>query len=53
MKKINCISDFEKNLIHHLPNIYIEGLKGRNKFDTDEIRMKKALDKLMGKISFL
>ena len=28
-KKVICISDFESNLIHHLPNIYINGDKGR------------------------
>ena len=25
MKKVICISEFEGNLIHHLPNVYIEG----------------------------
>jgi hypothetical protein len=42
-----CISDFEDNLIHHLPNLYIDGLKGRNKFRSDQTRMTKALSKLL------
>jgi hypothetical protein len=49
MKKMICISDFEDNLIHHLPNIYIDGLKGRNKFRSDQIRMKNSLIKLLEK----
>lgn len=28
MKKLICISDFESNLIHHLPNHYINGADG-------------------------
>ena len=27
MKKLICISEFEENLIHHLPNLYIDGSK--------------------------
>jgi len=42
-----CISEFEDNLIHHLPNLYIEGSKGRNKFRSDDDRMKNALKKLL------
>ena len=49
MKKMICISDFEDNLIHHLPNLYIDGLKGRNKFRSDQTRMTKALSKLLDK----
>ncbi len=49
MKKVICISDFEQNLIHHLPNIYIDGLKGRNKFRSDDKRMKESLSKLLKK----
>jgi hypothetical protein len=47
MKKLICISEFEENLIHHLPNIYIDGLKGRNKFRSHEDRMNAALKKLL------
>jgi len=47
MKKLICISEFEDNLIHHLPNIYIDGLKGRNKFRSDSDRMNIALNKLL------
>lgn len=48
MKKMICISEFNDNLIHHLPNLYIEGLKGRNKFRSDEERMQIALKKMLG-----
>lgn len=47
MKKLICISEFEENLIHHLPNLYIKGLKGRNKLNSDEDRMNNALQKLL------
>lgn len=47
LKKLICITEFEDNLIHHLPNIYIDGLKGRNKFRSDSDRMEKALKKLL------
>jgi len=47
MKKMICISDFEDNLIHHLPNIYIDGLKGRNKFRSDSQRMNCSIEKLL------
>ncbi|MCF7568954.1 hypothetical protein L3X37_11355 [Sabulilitoribacter arenilitoris] len=49
MKKLICISEFEDNLIHHLPNIYIDGLRGRNKFRSREDRMNNALKKLLKK----
>ncbi|MBX2962819.1 MAG: hypothetical protein KF687_09925 [Cyclobacteriaceae bacterium] len=48
MKKVICISDFESSLIHHLPNIYTTGKLGRNKLGSDEIRMREALNKLLG-----
>lgn len=51
MKKMICISEFEDNLIHHLPNLYIDGLKGRNKFQLDTNRMKESLDRLISKTS--
>ncbi|MDR7208959.1 hypothetical protein [Flavobacterium piscis] len=47
MKKMICISEFEDNLIHHLPNLYIQGSKGRKKFSADSMRMKEAINKLM------
>lgn len=47
MKKLICISEFEENIIHHLPNIYIDGLKGRNKFRSHEDRMHTALKQLL------
>lgn len=47
MKKLICISEFEDNLIHHLPNLYIEGLKGRNKFRSDSERMDSSIRKLL------
>lgn len=45
MKKMICITDFEDNLIHHLPNLYIEGLKGRYRLRSDENRMSESLSK--------
>lgn len=58
MKKLICISDFENNLIHHLPNIYIDGVEGhikengtvigkRVKQRSEEKRMQQALKKLL------
>ena len=48
MKKMICISDFKDNLIHHLPNLYVYGVKGRNKFQrADELRRKLAMQKLL------
>lgn len=47
MKKMICISEFEDNLIHHLPNLYIEGSKGRNKFRSDSMRMENSIQKLL------
>ena len=47
-RKLICISEFDDNLIHHLPNLYIDGLKGRNKFRSGQQRMTEALDKLLG-----
>lgn len=46
-KKVICISEFDENLIHHLPNIYINGDQGRRKQRSDEERMKNALKKLL------
>ena len=47
-KKLICISEFEDNLIHHLPNLYIDGDKGRLKLRSDELKMKKSLNQLLG-----
>ncbi len=47
MKKLICISEFEDNLIHHLPNLYIEGKEGRNKLRSDSIRMQESINKLL------
>ena len=46
-KKVICISDFDQNLIHHLSNVYINGLKGRNKLRSDETRMKNSINTLL------
>jgi hypothetical protein len=56
MKKMICISEFEDNLIHHLPNAYIDGTDGyihndgtigkRAKQRAKEQRMINALNKL-------
>lgn len=56
MKKMICISEFENNLIHHLPNAYIDGTDGyvhndgtigkRAKQRAEEQRMINALNKL-------
>jgi len=47
MKKVICISDFESNLIHHLPNIYINGEQGRSKLGNHESKMKKSINKML------
>lgn len=57
MKKVICISDFDKNLIHHLPNVYIDGADGYVKDDgtigrrakqrSDNDRMQQAISKLL------
>ena len=51
MKKLICISEFNDNLIHHLPNIYINGGPGeveyRVKQRSDDSRMQQALNKLI------
>lgn len=46
MRKLICISDFKKNMIHHLPNIYIKGENGRTKLGSWDSRMQTALTKL-------
>ena len=46
MKKMICISDFEDNLIHHLPNIYINGDAGRAQLGHGNDKMQEAINKL-------
>ena len=46
-KKMICISEFEDNLIRHLPNLYINGDKGRGKLRSDEKRMMSEIKKLL------
>ena len=57
LQKVICISEFKDNLIHHLPNAYIEGSYGYQKEDgtigyrakqrSEEERMINALNKLL------
>lgn len=47
MKKLICISEFNDNLIHHMPNLYIKGEKGRNKFRSDSTRMENSINKIL------
>lgn len=49
MKKMICITDFEDNLIHHLPNLYIHGNNGRVKLHSDSVRMEHSLKKILDK----
>ena len=46
MKKMICISDFEDNLIHHLPNIYINGDAVRVQLGHGNDKMQEAINKL-------
>ena len=41
-----CISDFEENLIHHLPNIYINGDAGRAQLGHGNDKMQEAINRL-------
>ena len=47
MKKLICISEFTENLIHHLPNVYIDGSKGRNRFNCSEKKMQGRIKELL------
>lgn len=51
MRKVICISEFEDNLIHHLPNIYINGGPGEVEYRvqqrSEEERMQQALTRLL------
>ena len=52
MKKVICISEFKDNLIHHLPNLYINGENGRNKNQrSDNEKMNDSLIRLFNGIS--
>jgi hypothetical protein len=47
MKKVICISEFQRNLIHHVPNIYTTGKLGRDKLGSGDDRMKESLQRLL------
>jgi|TARA_R110001592_G_scaffold104658_1_gene294385 hypothetical protein len=47
MKKMICISEFEHNLIHHLPNIYINGDQGRSKLGYGENKMINSIKQML------
>lgn len=48
MRKLICLSDFKDNLIHHMSNVYIDGINGRNKNQrSDSKRMETSLIRLM------
>lgn len=47
LKKLICISEFEDNIIHHLPNLYITGTSGRQQLSASEVKMTKALTTLL------
>lgn len=47
MKKLICISEFEQNIVHHMPNLYINGENGRLKLREDERKMYSEIQKLL------
>lgn len=47
MKKLICISEFEYNIIHHLPNIYINGINGRAKLGHDHKHMLNSIKEML------
>ena len=47
MKKLICISEFDDNLIHHLPNLYIKGIAGRKQIGSDDIKMRNKIKLLL------
>ena len=47
MKKLICISDFYNNIIHHLPNFYINGDNGRPSFSSPDQKMRNKLNMLL------
>jgi hypothetical protein len=40
-EKVVCISEFDENLIEHLPGVYINGEKGRAKMRGTQEEMNK------------
>jgi len=52
LQKLICISEFKENLIHHLPNIYINGEGGRLKLRSDEKKMNYAIMKLLNQKNY-
>lgn len=50
MKKLICISEFSKNQIRHLPNLYVDGSKGRHKLGSNSTRMNMAIHELIDSI---
>lgn len=47
MKKMICISELKDNSIHHLPNIYIKGDKGRDSLGSSEETMQKDMERML------
>ena len=47
MKKMICISELKDNSIHHLPNIYIKGDKGRDSLGSSEETMQKDMKRML------
>jgi len=47
MKKVICISEFEHNIIHHLPNFYIKGENGRPSFSSPHSKMELKLNQML------
>ncbi len=45
--KLICISEFNNNLIHHLPNLYINGEKGRKKLRGESQLMYSQVQNLL------
>lgn len=49
-KKVICVSEFDDNLIHHLPNVYINGDLGRRSNQrSNDFKMINSLNKLLNK----
>ena len=46
-KKVICINEFKENIIHHLPNLYINGSSGRAKLRAPNSKMQDGLIKLL------
>ena len=45
-EKVICISEFDENLIHHLPNFYVDGSNSRAKFYRNHETMLKWMKEL-------